>query len=245
MHTYSITIMQNPTDQAETSILPTVTDASRESLNLNQHQHQHQHRTVTVRRKAAKRSERWYQTTAAPLFTPARKKPRRDRELELEEPLPTTTDKAARKTAASPESSVGLLPRPTTYSDDAYAVHVTTDTQPNDGATRATGPFTLEEDAKLTSAVAANRFGKMQRVDWTKVASLVPSRTVKHCRYRWKKAFHPSIALTAGRTGQWTEDEDSKLKSSVTRIGFSLPSWSRVERIISVVADGMMSWASP
>jgi uncharacterized protein (DUF2237 family) len=207
--------MQNPTDQAEASI---PTETVREGPNLNL--------TVTVRRKAAKRSERWYQTTAAPLFTPARKKPRRDRELE---PLPTATDEAARKTA-SPESSVGLLPRPTTYSDDAYAVHVT-DTQPNAGATRATGPFTLEEDAKLTSAVPANRFGKMQRVDWITVASLVPGRTAAQCQGRWKKAFHPSVFLTAVRTGKWTEDEDSKLKSSMQTHGDQ--DWVTIAKMVS------------
>jgi hypothetical protein len=50
---------------------------------------------------------------------PARKKPR------LEEPLPTTTDQAARKTA-SPDAAVGLPP--TADNDDAHADPVT-DTQ--------------------------------------------------------------------------------------------------------------------
>jgi hypothetical protein len=71
--TVSHIIMQNPTDQAETPI-PTETTAS-EASNLN--------RTVTVRRKATKCSERWYQNIAAPLLPslqgediPARKKRR-------------------------------------------------------------------------------------------------------------------------------------------------------------------------
>ncbi len=87
--------MQNPTSQAETSI---PTEYVINGPNLN--------RTVTVRRKAAKRSESWYQNIVATLSTPARKKPR------LEEPLlllPTTTDEAAGK-AASPDTSVGLPP---------------------------------------------------------------------------------------------------------------------------------------
>jgi hypothetical protein len=79
--------MQNPTDPAEASI---PTETVRESPNLN--------RTFTVRRKAAKRSERWYQITATPLppspqggDIPARKKPR------LDEPIPTATDEVAKK----------------------------------------------------------------------------------------------------------------------------------------------------
>jgi hypothetical protein len=76
----------------------------RESPNLN--------RTFTVRRKAAKRSERWYQTTSAPFpqniaaAIPARKKQR------LEEPLSTTTstrDDDDRETTL-PDNLAGLGP---------------------------------------------------------------------------------------------------------------------------------------
>ncbi len=90
--------MQKPTDQAETSI-PVETVVAINNLILN--------RIFTVRRKAAKRSEPWYleppENIAAPLSIPARKKPR------LEEPLPTTTDEAAKKTAP-PDLPEGLPP---------------------------------------------------------------------------------------------------------------------------------------
>jgi hypothetical protein len=92
----------NPSnDQAEA---PRTTEPVRNGPNLN--------RTVTVRRKAAKRTdlEPSPQSIVVPLSLspspqaeeiPARKKPR------VEEPLPTTTDEAARKTAspATPPST--------------------------------------------------------------------------------------------------------------------------------------------
>jgi hypothetical protein len=65
-------MQQEPTEQAEASI---PTEIVREGP------HQNPYRTVTVRRKAAKRSEKWYQEDATPLPTRARKKRR------LEEPL--------------------------------------------------------------------------------------------------------------------------------------------------------------
>jgi hypothetical protein len=201
--------MQNPTDPAEASI---PTETARESPNLN--------RTFTVRRKAAKRSERWYQITATPLppspqggDIPARKKPR------LDEPIPTATDEVAKKTA-SPESSVGLLP-PTTDTDDANADHVT-DTQLNAGATGATGRWTTGEDVKLISAVANTRKKKSAKGylrDWVAIAALIPGRTNLQCCDRWNRALDPRIALTAGSTGRWGEDEDIKLKAAVQRHG--------------------------
>ena len=128
-------------------------------------------RTFTVRRKAAKHSEAWYQTTSAPLppslqgeGIPARRKPR------LDAPLPTATDEADRETTL-PEDLAGLLP-PTTDTDDAN-VDIVPDTQPNAVA----GRWTPEEDAKLTSAVPANTFGKKHMVDWVALSSLVPGRT--------------------------------------------------------------------
>jgi hypothetical protein len=189
--------MQNPTDPAEASV-STVT--VREGPRLNPMG------TFTGHRKAAKRSERWYKNIAEPLSTPARKKPRHG------EHVPTATDEAARK-IASPESSVGLPP-PTAATDDADSV---TETQPNTGAT---GRWTEEEVAKLISAVTVTckkkkKNGKKPRMDWGAIATLVPGRTEKQCRNRWKDTLYHSISLTAGRTGSWTEDEDLKLKYSV------------------------------
>jgi hypothetical protein len=95
------------TDQAEASI-PTETMMAINGSNL--------HPTVTVRRNATKRTFPWDDKAAGEIHLsslppqadaiPARKKPR------VEEPLPTATDEAARKTA-SPEISTGL-PTPDT-----------------------------------------------------------------------------------------------------------------------------------
>jgi hypothetical protein len=174
---------------------------------------------------------------------PSRKKPR------LEEPLPTTTDEAARKTPSA-DLSLGLPPPSTADDDDDSNANAdadsVTDTQPN---AVATGYWKPEEDAKLTSAVAKTgkkKHGEKYRTDWNAITALVPGRTGKQCWSRWKLVLDPSIALTAGRTGKWTEDEDTKLKDvykrSVRRIGSQLPSWSQVERIDSAVTDGIMFW---
>jgi hypothetical protein len=232
--------MQNPTESSIPANGP----------NLN--------RTFTVHRKAAKRSEPWYQNTASSLSIPARKKPRREeptrrsgamrvtgyiglepqlpwylaspspqpqegdiavtlsiparKKPRTQEPLPTTPDEAA--------ISVGLPP-PAADKDDANAEPVT-DTQPNAGGTRATGLWTPEEDAELTSAVSnacKKKWGKGHTIDWVAVAALVPSRTNIQCRIRWHFAFDPNIALTAGRKGNWTKDEDIKLKGAVRTHG--------------------------
>jgi hypothetical protein len=196
--------MQNPTDQAEAAV-PSETVVAINSTNLN--------RTFTVRRKAAKRSERWYQHTAEPLSTPARKKPRHG------EHVPTTKDNASRETA-SPEMLVAFLP-PTTDTDDENS-DLVIDTQQN-ACAAATGRWALEEDAKLTSAVAKTkkkRWGQEYKIDWVAVASFVPGRTNEQCHQRWKFTLDPSIDRSApGRTGKWTEDEDLKLKYSVEMHG--------------------------
>jgi hypothetical protein len=245
--------MQNPNDPAETSI-PAETVMAINGPNQN--------RTFTERRKAAKRSEPWYQNLS-------RKKPR------LGEPLATTTtDEAARITAAT-DVSVGLAP-PAADNSDTNAEPVT-DVQPNAGATRATGLWTPEEDKKLTNAVTITCKKKHARngrqiglqlprsfraeqknnagynasldpsidradvrkgtwtedednklknavqmhgcKDWVAISALVPGRTKRQCCNRWENALNPSIALTAGRKGKWTVDEDKKLKDAVTMHG--------------------------
>jgi hypothetical protein len=206
--------MQNPIDQAEASI-PTVT--VREGPRLNPMG------TFTVRRKAAKRSERWRQNVTA-LLPPSpqgkvilsRKKPR------LNKPLPTATDNAIRETA-SPQILVAcLLPPPSADNDDENS-DVVTGTQPNAGAARVTGRWTPEEDAQLTSAVAKTkkkRWGKEYKIDWVAAAALVPGRTNEQCSQRWHDVLDPSIDRTAPvRTGKWTEDEDLKLQYSVQMHG--------------------------
>jgi hypothetical protein len=102
------------------------------------------------------------------------------------------------------------------------------------GATRATGSWTPDEDVHLTSAVAntsKKRWGKEYTIDWVAVAALVPSRTKKQCQNRWKDVLDPSIDRANGRTGQWVEDEDSKLKDAVQMHGAK--DWDAISTLIS------------
>ncbi len=77
-----------------------------------------------------------------------------------------------------------------------------------------TGRWTEDEDSKLKDAVQIQG-----HKNWALIAALVPGRTKKRCCNRWYDVLDPSIALTAGRTGKWTEDEDSKLKDAVQTHG--------------------------
>jgi hypothetical protein len=176
--------MQNPTDQAETSI-PTETVINGPTRN----------RSLSVRRRAAK-------------VTPSRKKAR------FEEPLPVTTDEAARLLL----HLTFRHPPPVADNDDANAnanVDPVTDTQSNIGAT---GRWTLEEDAKLASALTntcKKKHGKGYRTDWDAVAALVPGRTKIQSLSRWHDSQEHGMNRASARTGKWTEDEDSKLKDAV------------------------------
>jgi hypothetical protein len=142
--------MQTPSDQAETSI-PMEAVSNGPNPNMS---------GATMRRKAAKRSESWYNRPPPPTQDediPARKKPR------LGEPLPTTTD----------------------------------------------GPTTGHANKRET---AANDVDKRQAAPTT-------AATRNQCGNRWDNSLNPSIALTAGRTGNWEEYEDIKLKGAVQKHG--------------------------
>jgi hypothetical protein len=69
------------------------------------------------------------------------------------------------------------------------------------------GKWAEDEDNVLKDAVQIHG-GK----NWAAITTLVPGRTRNQCTNRWRDALNPSIALTAGRTGKWAEDEDIKLK---------------------------------
>jgi hypothetical protein len=179
-------------------------------------------RTVNIRRKAAKRTlpfeltEEELELVSLPPpdeEIPARKKPR------LQEPLPVTTDEATRETA-SPAVSEGISPL---TADGANAnKDSVTDTQPNDGATLAIGNWTLEEDTKLTRAVAntsKKMSGKKYKTNWPAVAVLVPGRTKRQCYYRWHDTLDRSIDRASGCAGKWNAFEDSKLKYAVQTHG--------------------------
>jgi myb proto-oncogene protein len=105
-----------------------------------------------------------------------------------------------------------------------------TDTQAN---AMATGSWTSEEDAKLTSAVAnthKKKIGKEYKRDWVAVAALVPGRTRSQCKNRWRDALDPNVDRAKGRTGTWTEDEDSKLKDAVQMHGGK--SWPTIATLV-------------
>jgi hypothetical protein len=100
-----------------------------------------------------------------------------------------------------------------------------------------TGTWAEDEDLKLKAAVQTHG-GK----NWNKIAAMVPGRTKSQCHIRWYDALDPSIALTTGRTGAWTEDEDLKLKYSVQMHGgkdwAAIAAMVQVERKSSVGIDG-------
>jgi hypothetical protein len=192
--------------------------------------------TGRLRRKVARRTESWYPQPPPPprrvtregqlptYFVsrppqdednPERKKPR------LEEPLPTTIDVAARKTA-SPDLSVNLSPPHAADDDDDANVEPVTDTQPNAGANSATAHWKTDEDAELTSAVAntsKKKWGSKRITDWDAVAALVLGRTGKQCRNRWLDSVYPRIDQANGGSGRWTAVEDIELKDSVQTHG--------------------------
>jgi hypothetical protein len=109
-----------------------------------------------------------------------------------------------------------------------------------DPTTARTGKWTADEDIKLKDAVQTYS-GK----NWVAIAVLVPGRTRLQCHNRWHTSLVYSIDQVTGRKGQWTADEDSKLKDAVethcTRIGVQYPRWYPVDRKNGVGADGRMS----
>jgi hypothetical protein len=197
--------MQNPTDQAaETSSIPTVTVSEDPNLNLTG--------AFTVRRKAAKRSESWYQTTSEPLPIPARKKPRRG------EPLSTTTatDAATDHAAATTDSD-----------------HPVMNMHPIVRTSGKSHRWIPEEDVKLLSAVTntpKKKWGKGYKTDWVGIAVLVPGKTRNQCQKRWDDALDPSIYRPNGRAGTWTKDEDNRMKEAVQKHGHK--NWAVIAALV-------------
>jgi hypothetical protein len=207
----STSSMQHPTEDDESPDL---------NCDLN--------RKVKMRRKAAK------QTLP---FNITKEEIHLIQKLRLEKTL--SADEGARNTA-SPDVSVWLPPAAAAADgdddiDDANADPVMY-TQPNTGASpRATGSWTSDEDAKLTSAVAntsKKKWGKKYKTDWVTISALVPSRTRTQCRQRWQDTLDPSIDRANGRTGTgtWTEDEDSKLKDAVLTHGSK--NWKTIAALV-------------
>jgi hypothetical protein len=176
-------------------------------------------RTFTVRRKAAKRILPWdLPIDEIELASPSphdefirdTKRPR------LEEPAPTSLEKATTEDATTAFPLIDVAPA-TADNDDAN-VDPVTQMQPNARTTGATGRWTLVEDTKLISAITNTR-KKKKRKNWAAIAALVPGRTNVQCWNRWHNALNPSIDRTTGSTGKWEEEEDIKLKDAVQKHG--------------------------
>jgi hypothetical protein len=215
----TVSMSNGPTMKAEASILIETVSNGNEPHLIDD--------ADTNSRKAAKRTLPWDLKSGELLVSqdddnPARKKPR------LEAPLPTTTDEAARETA-SPDLSVDLPP-PAVDNDNDVKADAMTDAQPN---AVATGTWTLEEDAKLTRAVTNTRktkWGNEYRTDFAAVVALVPGRTQRQCRDRWKDVLDSSTGRASGRKGKWTAVEDNKLKDAVETHGRK--NWAAIAALI-------------
>jgi hypothetical protein len=88
------------------------------------------------------------------------------------------------------------------------------------------GKWTAAEDSKLKDAVRTHG-GK----NWDAISTLVSSRTRNQYRNRWHNALNPSIYRGNGRLGEWTEDEDSKLKDAVQTYGGK--NWAEIAALVS------------
>jgi hypothetical protein len=223
IHQMSMQAPPPPTEDDDAPIPPEIVSSSSPNMAAS-NDDSNMIRTVEVCRKAAKRTLPWDQAAGELDLMPsswspqaedipvvARKKPRR-----MEEPFSGSTDEAARNTA-SPDVSEGHS-HPANNNYDANA-DADAETQPN---TVATGRWTLEEDAKLTSAVAntsKKKWGKEYKIDWAAVAALVLGRTSDQCYQRWDNFLDSSTSRATGSEGKWAEDEDSKLKDAVQMHG--------------------------
>jgi hypothetical protein len=216
-----------------------------------------QHRTVTVRRKAAKRSESWYHDLESPPPQPppllriprsgvrslASLPPPQDEDMpptkkpRLETPFIATARmtpiaaaiaEAAKKARASPNAAWArwALPPPADFDDDDDDDDVNAYSDTTSGAT---GRWTPEEDAELTSAVVNSyqkkRYGNECKRDWVEIAALVSGRTNYQCSQRWQQFLDPSIDAqsntthprgTKGPAPRWTREEDAALTNAVS-----------------------------
>jgi hypothetical protein len=215
--------MQGPPTPTENNEASVPMENVRDDPDLN--------RTVSLRRKAAKRTLPWdlaageldLMSSSPPPQAediPAARKKRR-----IEEPFPTSSDEATTKNT-SHDTTVALPPP-----DAAAAAADNVDANSAKG-TRATGRWTPEEDAKLNSAMnnCKKKHGKEYWTDFAAVAALVPGRTQRQCHRRWKDALDPSIDGANGRSGQWSADEDIKLKHAVETHGHK--NWSTIAALV-------------
>jgi hypothetical protein len=88
-----------------------------------------------------------------------------------------------------------------------------------------TGIWAADEVIQLK--VAVQTYGDK---NWGAVAAMVPGRTRSQCISRWKNVLDPNVDGASGRTGKWTEDEDSKLKDAVQTHGGK--NWYKIASLV-------------
>jgi hypothetical protein len=214
-----------PTEDDE-AFIPT--EHARNSSNLN--------RTFTVRRKPTKRTFPWdLSSEEIKLAPPPQDEYTRDtKRPRLEEPFPTSTDEATTQNT-SHDTTVAF---PTYPDADVYAAYLADsdpvmDVQPNARATGALNCWTLEEDTKLTNAVANTRKqerGKKSYNHWEAIATLLEGRTKVQCCGRWNDHLLCKMDPTTARAGHWTADEYKMLKDAVLAHGAK--SWKKVATLV-------------
>jgi hypothetical protein len=171
--------MQNPTS------IPTGTVVAINSLNLN--------RTFTVRRKAAKRSERWYQNTAAPLSLPARKKPRLE-ESPSTDTVAASTLRQSSRCVNTPSSASAPAPAP-----------------PTDTANAPTLRRSSRQIQLLPTETSEEELDDDDAADGDDAAAAAADDDDNN------DASTDSVTDTQPNgTGRWTPEEDVKLTSAVT-----------------------------
>ena len=77
--------------------------------------------------------------------------------------------------------------------------------------------FIQDEDEKLRELV--KQYGV---TDWKAIAGLMPNRTPRQCRERWKNYLSPDVTNTP-----WTEEEDKLLEDKYRELG---KQWSKIAK---------------
>jgi hypothetical protein len=77
------------------------------------------------------------------------------------------------------------------------------------------GPWTIEEDKKLTEWV--NKKGPHK---WSHCAEAIPGRSGKQCRERWFNTLNPEV-----KKGEWTAEEDFRIFELFSKYGSK---WSKI-----------------
>jgi myb proto-oncogene protein len=83
-----------------------------------------------------------------------------------------------------------------------------------DPVTARKGRWTTDENMMLKYAISM--YGGKK---WGAIARLVPGRTIKQCRDRWRDVLDPSIGRATARVGKWTADEATMLEYAVSMYG--------------------------